>query len=113
MRRKGLPPDSLSAGCFSVFGLGDSSYPKFNYTAKKLQKRLVRARSLEVVFQKALIGTRTVWVATCAQRMLILCVSTQCSDIAYIRAIAAPFLPIPRFGTLEDVRDVEFKRAVV
>ena len=25
---------------FSVFGLGDSSYPKFNYCGKKLQRRL-------------------------------------------------------------------------
>ena len=34
--RKSLPADSLCSMEFSVFGLGDSSYPKFNYCAKKL-----------------------------------------------------------------------------
>eukprot|EP00041_Stephanoeca_diplocostata_P038621 m.1534404 g.1534404 ORF g.1534404 m.1534404 type:complete len:675 (-) comp25243_c0_seq43:5814-7838(-) len=38
--RRNLPRDSLSGVQFAVFGLGDSSYPKFNYVAKKLQKRL-------------------------------------------------------------------------
>lgn len=38
--RRNLPRDSLSAVQVAVFGLGDSSYPKFNYVAKKLQKRL-------------------------------------------------------------------------
>jgi sulfite reductase alpha subunit-like flavoprotein len=39
--RKSLPPTSLSgvAGV-AVFGLGDSSYAKFNYAAIKLHKRL-------------------------------------------------------------------------
>ncbi|KAF5839539.1 hypothetical protein DUNSADRAFT_512 [Dunaliella salina] len=40
MLRKGLSPDSLSAVQFSVFGLGDSNYPKYNVTAKKLFRRL-------------------------------------------------------------------------
>lgn len=38
--RRNLPTDSLARLRFSVFGLGDSSYPKFNFAAKKLQKRL-------------------------------------------------------------------------
>lgn len=39
--QKRLPKDSLAATRFSVFGLGDSSYPKFNFVAKKLHKRLM------------------------------------------------------------------------
>ncbi|KAI8048571.1 hypothetical protein BDF22DRAFT_746813 [Syncephalis plumigaleata] len=38
--RKDLPKNVLSQLEYSVFGLGDSSYEKFNYPAKKLHKRL-------------------------------------------------------------------------
>lgn len=39
--RKNLPPTSLvKVAGFAVFGLGDSSYKKFNYAAIKLHKRL-------------------------------------------------------------------------
>ncbi|KAJ8655971.1 hypothetical protein O0I10_008411 [Lichtheimia ornata] len=38
--RKNLPHDILSNLDCAVFGLGDSSYAKFNYPAKKLYKRL-------------------------------------------------------------------------
>ncbi|RUP47955.1 flavo protein-like protein [Jimgerdemannia flammicorona] len=46
--RKNLPLDILSQMEYAVFGLGDSSYVKFNYPAKKLYKRLSQlgARSL-------------------------------------------------------------------
>ncbi|RUS21655.1 NADPH-dependent diflavin oxidoreductase 1-like protein [Endogone sp. FLAS-F59071] len=46
--RKNLPPDLLSQMDYAVFGLGDSSYTKFNYPAKKLHKRLSQfgARSI-------------------------------------------------------------------
>lgn len=40
--RKNLPADSLSNLTFGVIGLGDSSYQKFNFVAKKLHKRLVQ-----------------------------------------------------------------------
>jgi sulfite reductase alpha subunit-like flavoprotein len=40
--RKELPPNSLSGLNFSVFGLGDSSYKKFNSMAKKLTTRLTQ-----------------------------------------------------------------------
>uniref|UniRef100_A0A2M4CSH7 NADPH-dependent diflavin oxidoreductase 1 n=1 Tax=Anopheles darlingi TaxID=43151 RepID=A0A2M4CSH7_ANODA len=40
--RKSLPTDSLRQVHFGVLGLGDSRYPKFNYVAKKLHKRLVQ-----------------------------------------------------------------------
>ncbi|KAL1138647.1 hypothetical protein AAG570_008709 [Ranatra chinensis] len=39
--RKSLPSNSLSEMKFAVVGLGDSSYVKFNYAAKKLYKRLI------------------------------------------------------------------------
>lgn len=38
--RKSLPPNSLNALNFAVLGLGDSSYEKFNFVAKRLNKRL-------------------------------------------------------------------------
>ncbi|XP_053667571.1 NADPH-dependent diflavin oxidoreductase 1 [Anopheles marshallii] len=40
--RKNLPTDSLQQVHFAVLGLGDSRYPKFNYVAKKLHKRLIQ-----------------------------------------------------------------------
>jgi sulfite reductase alpha subunit-like flavoprotein len=40
--QKGLPEDSLASVRFSVMGLGDSSYPKYNYVAKKLHRRLLQ-----------------------------------------------------------------------
>lgn len=40
--RKNLPAGSLSHLQFSVVGLGDSSYPKYNFVAKKLFKRLAQ-----------------------------------------------------------------------
>lgn len=38
--RKNLPSSILSSIQFAVFGLGDSSYQKYNYSAKKLFKRM-------------------------------------------------------------------------
>ncbi|KAI9030660.1 hypothetical protein CLU79DRAFT_694685 [Phycomyces nitens] len=40
--RKNLPHDILNGLNCAVFGLGDSSYQKFNYPAKKLYKRLIQ-----------------------------------------------------------------------
>lgn len=39
--RRDLPSDSLSQLSFAVIGLGDSSYLKYNFVAKKLHKRLL------------------------------------------------------------------------
>ncbi len=47
--KKSLPHDALCGLTFAVFGLGDSSYAKFNFAAKKLWKRL-----LQLGAQKAL-----------------------------------------------------------
>ncbi|XP_055617108.1 NADPH-dependent diflavin oxidoreductase 1 [Toxorhynchites rutilus septentrionalis] len=40
--RRNLPVDSLRMLSFGVLGLGDSRYPKFNYVAKRLHKRLLQ-----------------------------------------------------------------------
>ncbi|XP_077045147.1 NADPH-dependent diflavin oxidoreductase 1 isoform X3 [Agelaius phoeniceus] len=40
--RKSLPASSLCQLDYAVLGLGDSSYPKFNFIAKKLHKRLLQ-----------------------------------------------------------------------
>lgn len=40
--RKSLPNDSLVGVKFAVIGLGDSSYAKFNFVAKRLNKRLIQ-----------------------------------------------------------------------
>ncbi|XP_056647644.1 NADPH-dependent diflavin oxidoreductase 1 isoform X1 [Diorhabda sublineata] len=40
--RKNLSPNSLSNLRFAVFGLGDSSYTKYNFAAKRLYKRLLQ-----------------------------------------------------------------------
>ena len=40
--RKGLPADILSHMSYTVFGLGDSSYPGYNVVAKRLDRRLAQ-----------------------------------------------------------------------
>ncbi|TVK72989.1 NADPH-dependent diflavin oxidoreductase 1 [Bagarius yarrelli] len=40
--RKSLPSGSLCRLDYAVLGLGDSSYPRFNFVAKKLYKRLLQ-----------------------------------------------------------------------
>ncbi|KAI8607580.1 hypothetical protein BC830DRAFT_115860 [Chytriomyces sp. MP71] len=42
LMRRDTPKNVLEGTRFAVFGLGDSSYAKFNYPAKKLFKRLVQ-----------------------------------------------------------------------
>ncbi|GFT20663.1 NADPH-dependent diflavin oxidoreductase 1 [Nephila pilipes] len=49
MLRKSLPSNSLSHLKFCVFGLGDSSYDKFNVVAKKLNKRFLQLGALELI----------------------------------------------------------------
>ncbi|XP_061459688.1 NADPH-dependent diflavin oxidoreductase 1 isoform X3 [Rhineura floridana] len=47
--RKSLPPTSLCRMDYAVLGLGDSSYPKFNFVAKKLHKRLLQLGGSPIV----------------------------------------------------------------
>ncbi|KAB8298788.1 hypothetical protein EYC80_000962 [Monilinia laxa] len=46
--RKRLPPNCLSHVNFTTFGLGDSSYAKFNFAARKLHKRLEQLGGKEI-----------------------------------------------------------------
>ncbi|KAL8696895.1 MAG: hypothetical protein Q9201_007427 [Fulgogasparrea decipioides] len=46
--RKRLPPHYLAKVNFTTFGLGDSSYPKFNWAVRKLHKRLLQLGANEV-----------------------------------------------------------------
>ncbi|PYI09947.1 NADPH-dependent FMN/FAD containing oxidoreductase [Aspergillus sclerotiicarbonarius CBS 121057] len=45
---KRLPPTFLDGVNFASFGLGDSSYPKFNWAARKLHKRLLQLGANEI-----------------------------------------------------------------
>lgn len=47
--RKSLPTNSLEKLSFGVIGLGDSSYAKFNFVAKRLHKRLVQLGANAIV----------------------------------------------------------------
>ncbi|CAB3983279.1 NADPH-dependent diflavin oxidoreductase 1-like [Paramuricea clavata] len=47
--RKNLPSHCLQSLTYAVLGLGDSSYPKFNFIAKKLFKRLAQLGAQELV----------------------------------------------------------------
>ncbi|ORY65070.1 uncharacterized protein BCR38DRAFT_431779 [Pseudomassariella vexata] len=46
--RKRLPPGCLSQVAFTTFGLGDSSYTKYNWAARKLHKRLEQLGATEL-----------------------------------------------------------------
>ncbi|KAI9781129.1 MAG: NAPDH-dependent diflavin reductase [Candelina submexicana] len=46
--RRRLPPDHLQGVKFATFGLGDSSYPKFNWAVRKLHKRLAQLGAREI-----------------------------------------------------------------
>ncbi|ODV93463.1 hypothetical protein PACTADRAFT_77785 [Pachysolen tannophilus NRRL Y-2460] len=48
MLRKKLPLDLLEHLYFTTFGLGDSSYPQFNYAAKKIHRRLLQLGAIEI-----------------------------------------------------------------
>lgn len=47
--RKSLPRDSLVNTRYAVLGLGDSSYLKFNFAAKKLNNRLAQLGGIELI----------------------------------------------------------------
>lgn len=47
--RSDLPTDLLDTTHFAVFGLGDSGYERFNWAAKKLQRRLLSLGAIELI----------------------------------------------------------------
>ncbi|QLG70316.1 hypothetical protein HG535_0A02540 [Zygotorulaspora mrakii] len=52
LKRKDLPEDFLSHVHVSFLGLGDSSYPKFNYAIKKLHERIVNQLGAKELFAR-------------------------------------------------------------
>ncbi|POS83671.1 hypothetical protein EPUL_005416, partial [Erysiphe pulchra] len=46
--KKSLSKDYLNHVLFTTFGLGDSSYAQFNYSARKLHKRLLQLGAIEI-----------------------------------------------------------------
>jgi len=50
--RADLPSDLLDGLRIGVFGLGDSSYPKYNWVAKKLYRRLVEGLGATPLLEK-------------------------------------------------------------
>ncbi|EGV60136.1 NAPDH-dependent diflavin reductase [Yamadazyma tenuis] len=49
--KKKLPPDLLNHLYIATFGLGDSSYPKFNYAIKKIHTRLLQLGCKELTLR--------------------------------------------------------------
>lgn len=47
--RKSLPADSLRSMRFAVLGLGDSGYAKFNFVAKRLNRRLLQLGGQQLI----------------------------------------------------------------
>ncbi|KAL8932827.1 MAG: hypothetical protein Q9211_006108 [Gyalolechia sp. 1 TL-2023] len=77
LRRK-LPPDYLTDLKFTTFGLGDSSYPKFNWAARKFHKRLLQLGAHEIYprgeadeqHEEGLDATWVPWTADLRQQVL-------------------------------------------
>ncbi|KAL3465859.1 hypothetical protein BJX64DRAFT_252045 [Aspergillus heterothallicus] len=75
---KKLPPTFLSGLQFTWFGLGDSSYPKFNWAARKLYKRLLQLGANEIYtggeadhqHPEGLEGTFIPWLTSFRQHLL-------------------------------------------
>ncbi|KAJ5752079.1 hypothetical protein N7520_008996 [Penicillium odoratum] len=75
---KKLPPTFLNGVNFASFGLGDSSYPKFNWAVRKLYKRLLQLGANDVYptgeadqqHPEGLEGTFLPWVADFRKNLL-------------------------------------------
>ncbi|CCC71796.1 hypothetical protein NCAS_0I01280 [Naumovozyma castellii] len=52
LKKKHLPSDFLSHCQVALFGLGDSSYPKFNYAVRKLHQRMVVQLGAREIFDR-------------------------------------------------------------
>ncbi|KAE8362936.1 hypothetical protein BDV27DRAFT_146542 [Aspergillus caelatus] len=75
---KRLPPTFLEGVKFTSFGLGDSSYPKFNWAARKLCKRLIQLGASETCLSgeadqqhpEGLEGTFIPWITDFRKHLL-------------------------------------------
>ncbi|KAL5360368.1 hypothetical protein BJX96DRAFT_165104 [Aspergillus floccosus] len=78
MALRRLPPTLLSGVRFATFGLGDSSYPKFNWAARKLYKRLRQLGATEIYpcgeadqqHEEGLEGTFIPWMTDFRKHLL-------------------------------------------
>ncbi|KAI9852586.1 MAG: NAPDH-dependent diflavin reductase [Thelocarpon superellum] len=76
--RKGLPATLLKDVSFALCGLGDSSYPKFNWAGRKLRKRLVQLGATEVIpsgkadeqHPEGTEGSLSPWISSLRQHLL-------------------------------------------
>ncbi|KAJ6257481.1 hypothetical protein Dda_7266 [Drechslerella dactyloides] len=76
--RKKLPADLLRAMQFTTFGLGDSTYPKFNWAVKKLHKRLLQLGAREFYIrgegdeqhEEGIDGAHVPWVEGLSAKLL-------------------------------------------
>ncbi|KAM7393353.1 hypothetical protein PAMA_008150 [Pampus argenteus] len=108
--RKSLPVGSLCRLDCAVLGLGDSSYPKFNFVAKKLHKRLVQLGA-SVLLPVGLaddqhdLGSDAVidpWLASFWEKAFALYPSL--ADVTPLRE-DEPLPPMYTFQFLEDVKE--------
>ncbi|KAJ5523517.1 hypothetical protein N7513_013061 [Penicillium frequentans] len=75
---KKLPPTYLNGVNFASFGLGDSSYPKFNWAVRKLYKRLLQLGANDIYptgeadqqHPEGLEGTFLPWIADFRKNLL-------------------------------------------
>ncbi|KAJ5702444.1 hypothetical protein N7488_009992 [Penicillium malachiteum] len=75
---KRLPPTFLNGVNFASFGLGDSSYPKFNWAVRKLYKRLLQLGANDIYptgeadqqHPEGLEGTFLPWIADFRKHLL-------------------------------------------
>ncbi|KAF3912990.1 hypothetical protein ABW21_db0205539 [Orbilia brochopaga] len=76
--RKKLPADLLRTMRFTTFGLGDSTYPKYNWAVKKLHKRLLQLGGQEFYIrgegdeqhEEGIDGALVPWVEGLSTRLL-------------------------------------------
>ncbi|KAL8732278.1 MAG: hypothetical protein Q9166_002850 [cf. Caloplaca sp. 2 TL-2023] len=76
---KRLPPDHLASVNITTFGLGDSSYPKFNWAARKFHKRLLQLGAREFLprgeadeqHEEGLDATWLPWSADLRKQVLV------------------------------------------
>ncbi|KAJ6637955.1 NADPH-dependent diflavin oxidoreductase 1 [Pseudolycoriella hygida] len=79
--RRNLPSDSLRNLRYGVLGLGDSSYSKFNFVAKRLGKRLSQLGGREILpvglcddqHDLGASGVYFPWIADCWKKLLDIC----------------------------------------
>ena len=111
--RKTLPADTFAGTDFAVFGLGDSSYPKFNAAARRLRARLAQLGGRVIAPESAWLGDdqeaagydlaldawrAAVWPALLRLRPLPPGVAPKAASARMPRLTVAPCEPTPGAG---------------